>query len=66
MLIQYGTYTMDAAAPPTDYILVNIPEFTLHAYIRTGGKLSFDMVVVVGSEANSTVIFFRYTQSDCF
>jgi len=43
------------AAPATDYILVNIPEFTMHVYEQ--GNLAFDMVVVVGSEANSTVIF---------
>ncbi|MCE7038794.1 murein L,D-transpeptidase [Dyadobacter sp. CY312] len=43
------------ATPTTDYLLVNIPEFTLHAYEK--GKHAFDMNVVVGSEANSTVIF---------
>lgn len=43
------------ASPSTDYLLVNIPEFTLHAY--EDGKLAFNMNVVVGSEANSTVIF---------
>lgn len=43
------------AAPSTDYILVNIPEFSMHVY--ESGKLSFNMNVVVGSEANSTVIF---------
>ncbi|WP_353718410.1 L,D-transpeptidase family protein [Dyadobacter sp. 676] len=55
MLINMERIRWMPAAPPTDYILVNIPEFTLHAYEQ--GKLSFDMVVVVGSEANSTVIF---------
>lgn len=55
MLINMERIRWMPAAPPTDYILVNIPEFTLHAY--EDGKLSFDMVVVVGSEANSTVIF---------
>lgn len=55
MLINMERIRWMPAAPPTDYILVNIPEFTLHAYEH--GKLSFDMVVVVGSEANSTVIF---------
>lgn len=55
MLINMERIRWMPAAPTTDYILVNIPEFTLHAY--ENGKLSFDMVVVVGSEANSTVIF---------
>ncbi|GGN04166.1 peptidoglycan-binding protein [Dyadobacter beijingensis] len=55
MLINMERIRWMPAAPPTDYILVNIPEFTLHAY--EAGKLSFDMVVVVGSEANGTVIF---------
>lgn len=43
------------AAPTTDYLLVNIPEFRLHVYEK--GKLAFDMNVVVGSVANNTVIF---------
>ena len=43
------------ATPSTDYLLVNIPEFMLHVY--EAGKHSFDMNVVVGSEAHSTVIF---------
>ncbi len=43
------------AAPATDYILVNIPEFQMHVYEK--GELSFNMAVVVGSEAHSTVIF---------
>ena len=43
------------ASPSTDYLLVNIPEFMLHVY--ENGKLAFNMNVVVGSEANSTVIF---------
>jgi murein L,D-transpeptidase YcbB/YkuD len=43
------------ATPTTDYLLVNIPEFMLHVYEK--GQLSFEMNVVVGSEANSTVIF---------
>ncbi len=41
--------------PETDYLLVNIPEFRLHVYEQ--GKLAFDMDVVVGSVAHSTVIF---------
>ncbi len=41
--------------PTTDYILVNIPEFRLHVYEK--GNLAFNMDVVVGSTAHSTVIF---------
>jgi len=43
------------AQPTTDYILVNIPEFKLHAY--ENGNYAFDMVVVVGSTQHNTVIF---------
>jgi murein L,D-transpeptidase YcbB/YkuD len=43
------------AAPSTDYLLVNIPEFRLHVYDQ--GELAFNMNVVVGSEAHNTVIF---------
>jgi murein L,D-transpeptidase YcbB/YkuD len=43
------------AHPATDYLLVNIPEYRLHVY--EDGKLAFDMNVVVGSDAHSTVIF---------
>jgi L,D-transpeptidase YcbB len=43
------------ATPTTDYILVNIPEFQMHVYEK--GQPAFNMVVVVGSEAHSTVIF---------
>lgn len=43
------------ATPSTDYLLVNIPEFKLHVY--QDSKLAFNMNVVVGSEAHSTVIF---------
>lgn len=42
-------------SPSTDYLLVNIPEFKLHAY--EAGKHAFDMAVVVGSEVHNTVIF---------
>jgi murein L,D-transpeptidase YcbB/YkuD len=55
MLINMERIRWMPAAPSTDYILVNIPEFTLHAYEE--GQLAFNMDVVVGSEANSTVIF---------
>jgi len=43
------------ATPKTDYLLVNIPEYKLHVY--EDGSLAFNMNVVVGSEAHSTVIF---------
>lgn len=43
------------AEPSTDYLLVNIPEFRLHVYDR--GQYSWSSNVVVGSTANSTVIF---------
>ncbi|MFM2361659.1 MAG: hypothetical protein RLZZ316_561 [Bacteroidota bacterium] len=43
------------ATPTTDYLLVNIPEFKLHVYEK--GKYAFNMNVVVGTAANSTVIF---------
>jgi L,D-transpeptidase YcbB len=39
----------------TDYLVVNIPEYKLHVY--DSGKYSFNMNVVVGTAANSTVIF---------
>ena len=39
----------------SNYILVNIPEYKMHVY--DSGKLSFDMNVIVGSAANSSVIF---------
>jgi len=43
------------AEPSTDYLLVNIPEFKLHVYDK--GQYSWSSNVVVGSTANSTVIF---------
>ena len=43
------------ALPTTDYLLVNIPEFRLHAYEK--GNYQWSMNVVVGSEMHSTVIF---------
>ncbi len=39
----------------SNYILVNLPEYKMHVY--EGGNLKFDMNVIVGSAANSTVIF---------
>jgi len=43
------------SVPATDYLLVNIPEFRLHVYDK--GQYSWGTNVVVGSTANSTVIF---------
>ena len=39
----------------SESIIVNIPEYKMYVY--NGGKLQFDMDVVVGSAATSTVIF---------
>ena len=39
----------------TNYILVNIPEFMMHVY--DSGQLQFNINVIVGTSANSTVIF---------
>ncbi len=39
----------------TDHLVVNIPEYKLHVY--DSGAYSFSMNVVVGTAANSTVIF---------
>jgi L,D-transpeptidase YcbB len=43
------------AEPTGDYILVNIPSFTLYAY--TNNQQQLKMNVVVGSTQNSTLIF---------
>ena len=43
------------APPETDYLLVNVPEFRLHAY--KAGNYEFSMNVVVGSTVHNTVIF---------
>lgn len=43
------------ATPKTDYLLVNVPEFRLHAY--KAGDYDFSMNVVVGSTIHNTVIF---------
>ncbi|MCF0052128.1 L,D-transpeptidase family protein [Dyadobacter sp. LJ53] len=55
MLINMERIRWVPAAPATDYILVNIPEFKLHMYEK--GKLAFSMNAVVGSQVHSTVIF---------
>lgn len=43
------------AEKDSNYILVNIPEFTMHVY--DSGRLQFDMRVIVGTAANSSAIF---------
>lgn len=55
MLINLERLRWVPAETPPDYILVNIPQFKLHAYDK--GKLAFSMNVVVGSTQHSTVIF---------
>ncbi|NIJ52610.1 L,D-transpeptidase family protein [Dyadobacter arcticus] len=55
MLINMERIRWVPAAPSTDYILVNIPEFRLHMYEK--GQLAFSMNAVVGTEVHNTVIF---------
>ena len=43
------------AEKDSNYILVNLPEYTMHVY--DSGRLYFDMKVIVGSAANSSAIF---------
>ncbi len=43
------------AQADSNYVLVNIPEYKLHAY--DSAKPAFDMNVIVGTAANNTVIF---------
>ena len=43
------------AEKDSNYILVNIPEFTMHVY--DSSRLQFDMRVIVGTAANSSAIF---------
>ncbi len=43
------------AEKDTNYILVNIPEYKMHVY--DSGHLVYDMNVIVGATATSTVIF---------
>lgn len=44
-----------AHEPTANLIVVNIPEFKLHAY--EGTKKAFDMVVVVGKDGHNTMMF---------
>ena len=55
MLINMERIRWVPAEPATDFLLVNIPEFTLHVYEK--GQYKWNMNVVTGSVANSTVIF---------
>ena len=43
------------AEKDSNYVVVNIPEYKLHVY--DSGHQVFDMNVIVGTDANSTVIF---------
>jgi L,D-transpeptidase YcbB len=43
------------AAPSTDYLLVNIPEFRLHVYEK--GRYTWSMNIVTGSATHNTVVF---------
>jgi L,D-transpeptidase YcbB len=43
------------AAPTSDYLLINIPEFRLHVYEK--GNYRWSMNIVAGSTAHNTVIF---------
>ena len=46
---------MPAAKKENEYIFVNIPEYKMYVY--NNGQLDFSMNVIVGTAANSTVIF---------
>jgi murein L,D-transpeptidase YcbB/YkuD len=55
MLVNMERVRWMPAEKDTNYILVNIPEYKMHVY--DSGRLQFDMNVIVGTAANSTVIF---------
>lgn len=55
MLINLERLKWVPLQPSSDYLLVNIPEFRLHAF--DNGQYMWSMKVVVGTDANSTVIF---------
>ncbi|OLY91700.1 L,D-transpeptidase catalytic domain [Cnuella takakiae] len=55
LLINMGRMRWLPPQPSGNLILVNIPEFVLHAY--EGAKKAFDMVVVVGKEGHNTTTF---------
>jgi murein L,D-transpeptidase YcbB/YkuD len=55
ILMNMGRMRWLAAKPATNLIVVNIPEFILHAY--ESGREVFNMVVVVGKEGHNTMMF---------
>lgn len=55
ILMNMGRMRWLPPQPAGNLILVNIPEFMLHAY--EGSKKVFDMVVVVGKEGHNTTMF---------
>lgn len=55
LLMNMGRMRWLPPQPAGNLILVNIPEFMLHAY--EGPKKAFDMVVVVGKEGHNTTTF---------
>lgn len=55
MLVNMERIRWVPAQPPTDYLLVNIPEYRLHVYEK--GNYLWNMNIVVGTPAHSTVIF---------
>lgn len=55
MLINLERMRWLPETPTPDKIVVNIPDFTIHVFEQN--KVVFSMPIVVGSEANSTVIF---------
>lgn len=55
ILMNMGRMRWLPPQPSGNLILVNIPEFMLHAY--EGPKKAFDMVVVVGKEGHNTTTF---------
>ncbi len=55
MLVNMERIRWVPANPSGDYILINIPEYRLHVYEQ--GKYEWNMNIVVGAPAHSTVIF---------
>ena len=55
MLVNMERIRWVPAEPTSDYLLINIPEYRLHVYEK--GKYGWNMNIVVGAPAHSTVIF---------
>lgn len=55
MLVNMERIRWVPAQPPADYVLINIPEFRLHMY--ENNNYAWNMNIVAGSPAHSTVIF---------